>query len=715
MRRPLFGIGLVFFLSTAAALVFGFNFSVAVGLFLLLCSGLSLLLLRRAQRKAVFCLLLTAAVAMGLAAWRQARYIRPVQSLDGRTVYLKGRVSEISYYEQQARYLLEARIPLKDGRVLKTNLQIYASSRLPTGLNEELRGYVSLQLPDAEGKYRWMNLSSGILLAGSFQEEPQLISKEQAERSPGYYVTALREYLMRQNKRMLAPDAAVLVNALLLGQKQELSEELLLDFRRAGIVHLMSVSGFHVSLVAALFMHALRFVGISRRKSGLLALPFILLFVALAGFTASAVRAGLMSALSLIAMAAGERYDPPSALGFAMLTECLCDPFSALSAGFLLSFGACMGILFAGPGLTSRMKAACSGIFRKESPTGKIWELLLDSFGISLAAFLFTLPVQIYLFDTFSLVAPLVSALATPIAALALWLAAVALLLSIFPFLFLPAKLISVLTAALVRLLAGLAALFSSLPFAMLPVHYEFLQWLVILFYLGALVLAFRHAERRTCRLCALLGAGVLAIGMLSAGLLYRGTVQLTVFPGMDAAVLISGKQAALIGFPQTAYQGRVIESYLRDQQVDKLQLALSTSLDNEKAAGTPALFRRYPPRQVVMPAEGRYTENILYALPLGQKVQNRARVEQLEILGVKLQLLPCSCGVGCEFDFGGAKLLKTNENCVIMKSDLQTQGIIRGWTLIKERRDGERMKAFEEAGMFTSYTFRIYQGGESE
>lgn len=710
MRRPLFWMGLVFFLSTAAALLFGFNFSVAVSAFLLLCSGLSLLLVRRFRRETA-CMLLAAAIAMGLCALREVRHLMPLRALDGRTVYLQGRVTEISYYGSRARYLLDAHIPLQGGGQLKTQLPVYTASHLPTALNEELCGYASLQLLEAGGKYRWLNLAEGVVLSGSFREDPKILFGEQVRRTPGYFITALRQYLLRQNERLLPPDAAAIINAMLLGHKQGLSDDLLLDFRRAGILHLMAVSGFHVTLIAALVLHALQMARLSRRVSALLSLPFIALFVALAGFTSSAVRAGLMTGLAMIAAALRRKYDPPSALGFAMLAECLCDPYAALSAGFLLSFLACMGILFAGPKICSWLAGG------KDAPEKPGWgsrffRAAAQSLGISLSAFLFTLPVQIYLFDTFSLSAPLASALAMPAATLGLWLAVFALLIGAIPFLFPIAKLLSLLTALFARLTAEVAALFSALPFAVLPVRYEFIQWLVLLGYLAALILALRHAPKSLCRLCALLGAGVFAAGLVSAKLLYRDTVQLTVFSGMDTAVLVRNNQAAVIGFPNSAYQERVVASYLRDLQISSVELALCTSVDNEKSVGTPALFREYPPRQVVMPSEGRYTENILHALPYGQRVINRARAERLAALGTEITLLPCSCGVGCEIDFGGAKLLKTNEDCVIMKSDGQTQGIIRGWTLIKRRRDGERMKISEQGGERATYTFRIQKGG---
>lgn len=710
MRRPLLGIGLVFFLSTAAALLFGFNFSVAVGLFLLLCSLLSLLLVRRFRRETA-CMLLAAAIAMGLCALREARQLMPLTALDGHTVYLQGRVTEIRYYASRARYLLDARIPLQGGGQIKTRLPVYTPTHLPTALNEELCGYVSLQLLETSGKYRWQNLSEGIVLSGSFQEEPEIHFGGQVQKTPGYLITALRQYLVRQNERLLPPDAAAIINAMLLGDKQSLSEDVLLDFRRAGILHLMAVSGFHVALIAALVLRALGMVGLSRRASALLSIPFIALFVALAGFTSSAVRAGLMTGLAMTAMALHKQYDPPSALGFAMLAECIFDPYAALSTGFLLSFLACMGILFAGPKICSWLVGG------KKAPEnaggwGRLIWAAVQAIGVSLAASLFTLPVQIYLFDTVSLLAPLASALAMPAATLGLWLAVLSLLVGAIPFLFPLAKLLSLLTALFARLTAGVAALFSALPFSVLPVRYEFIQWLVLLAYLCALILALRHAPKSLCRLCALLAAGVFAAGLVSAKLLYRDTVQLTVFSGMDTAVLIRDDQAAVIGFPKSAYQERVVASYLRDLQIRSVELALCTGVDNEEAAGTPALFREYPPRQVVMPSEGRYTENILHALPYGQRVVNRARMTQLAALGTEITLLPCSCGVGCEIDFGGAKLLKTNEECVIMKSDGQTQGIIRGWTLIKRRRDGQRMKISEQDGERSTYTFRIQKGG---
>ncbi len=697
MKRPLFVIGLLVFLSSAAALLFGDNFAAAVSVFLLVCGLLSPLLVKKA-RGTVCLLLAVSALSMANVLARDLLWMRPVRSLAERTVYLEGLVTEVSYREDRAGYLLAARIPLRDGRVLRTDIRLSSASILPVDVGEDLRGYVTLSETDLSGKYRFHSLAEGLLLRGV----PAGIEVSPARETgrAEYRLLRLRQKIRATLRRLLPPREAAMVNALLVGDRSDMGEDLELDFRRAGLTHLTAVSGFHLSLVTLLFAGLLRALGVKKRTSALLSLPVMALFMALAGFTPSVMRAGVMLGLCLIGTCLGKKTDALSSLGLAAAALCLWNPYSALSAGFLLSFSATLGILLLTNPISRWLQRL--GLGRK----------LSGALGVSLAAFLLTLPVMIFLFDTLTLLSPLASLLAMPLATLLLWCALPMLILGQIPFLEPAAQVLAGIARVFARSLEAVAHAFSSLPAAFLPVRYDFVRLLLIVFYAGAVALFFLRAPGRVRRLCALLGAAVFAAGWATAAFAERGTVRVVVFEGVDAALIASGSHASLIGLPDSVYAGRLIDTYCREEGITSLDLALGSTLDNDHAAGAVRLFERLPPSRLILPGTGEYTRALLSKAPAAKKAAAPEEEFTLSTLGAVLTVYPCSCGRACKIEIGGASLLKCNENCVIMKTDLSTQAVIRGDKTERLRED-ETMK-LRTGDSVTTFVFRKGTGGKA-
>lgn len=719
MKRPLFVIGLSFFLSSAAALVFGDNFAFSVGIVLLLAGGLSLLVVKK-HRAAVAAVLFTGAVAAAVVLLQNNMWLRPVSDLADKTVYLEGRVTEIEHGSGNSRYRLEAVIPLQDSaKPVKANVMVYSFTSLSADVNDVLRGYVSLYNPKLEGKYRYRYLADRLLLFGTFHGKIEAVDRDQAPRTVGYYVSALREYLTAQNRKLLPSQEASVVNAMMIGDKSYLDRTVELDFKDSGLVHLMAVSGFHVSLFCALLGGIFRAMKLRRKLANFLCMPFLLLFMAVCGFSSSVLRAGLMMFLCLFAQIFSKRYDALNALGFAMLLICFINPYSALNISFLLSFAATVGIILLAPRLSGfflkRLGYAEEGEGKKEKAgvESRFTRLVVHAFCVSLAAYVFTLPVMLYYFDSFSLIAPIASTLVMPLAMLLLWCQALALLFGALPLLGFIAQIISAFTALLVRMILLLTHFFASLPFSTMPVRYDFLQFLLVIFYIVAILLVAFGASKRTKRLCTVLAAAVLVFGVASAWLLRRGTVDIVSFADVDSVLVISDGKAAMVGFPQSAYGGRAISSYLRARGINELEAAVSTSMDNDAAIGAIGVLQETPARLVAMPTSGQFTEHLLkYARGAETLMVNGEGTIRL-LGGVKLNLIPCSCGCACEIDVNGAKLLKTNQNCVIMNNDYGTQGIIRGWTLVKERVVNPKMKIAYDGDSVTTYTIRKKQEGK--
>lgn len=183
------------------------------------------------------------------------------------------------------------------------------------------------------------------------------------------------------------------INALLLGQRQDISKELIDDYARAGAIHILAVSGLHVGIVLLLLSFILK--PLERLKKGriiklILIVVFLWFFALLAGMSASVVRAVTMFSAVAIGQTTGNKNSIEHSLIFSMFILLLCKPMFLFDVGFQLSYLAVFGIVQIQPKLSHLWKPKFMMIH-------KLWQL----FTVSIAAQLAVLPLSVFYFHQF--------------------------------------------------------------------------------------------------------------------------------------------------------------------------------------------------------------------------------------------------------------------------------------------------------------------------
>ncbi len=145
------------------------------------------------------------------------------------------------------------------------------------------------------------------------------------------------------------PDEQTLIPALVVGDDQGMSEDLVEDFRVSGLTHLAAVSGTNLTLVVGFVLIVARWAGVRARGLIVVGALGVAGFVLLARTEPSVVRAAAMGSVALIGMGSDGRQKGVRALGVAVFALLLFDPWLALSIGFALSALATAGILFLAP------------------------------------------------------------------------------------------------------------------------------------------------------------------------------------------------------------------------------------------------------------------------------------------------------------------------------------------------------------------------------
>ncbi len=230
--------------------------------------------------------------------------------------------------------------------------------------------------------------------------------------SPAYAVQRMREMIRQRFVAALpeAPYLGVLI-ALTVGDQRAIPNSQWLTFNRTGVTHLISISGLHVTMLAALFASLTNWLW-RRSERLMLRLPAqkaaivagwlaALTYALLAGFEVPAQRTLYMLTVLMLALWSGRNFGVSRTLLLALLAVLVLDPWAVLSIGFWLSFGAVALLLLVG---TSRL--------------GKTrgWRLMLTQWGMTQwAVTVGSLPLLLFFFQQFSLVSPLANALAIPL------------------------------------------------------------------------------------------------------------------------------------------------------------------------------------------------------------------------------------------------------------------------------------------------------------
>lgn len=196
--------------------------------------------------------------------------------------------------------------------------------------------------------------------------------------------------------------------ALLLGDKKDLSSEKKKEFSRAGLSHIMAVSGLHVGFIIAPFWLCISFLSrtLFRRLAGVLLLILILfLYAGLTGFSPSVLRASVMAVFICLAKIFRKSSDPVNLTAAAAFVLLMLNPGDLFKVGFQLSFLAVLTILIVLPSvqqvLPYYIRYRWYGI-----PVMTVLVSVVVQLGL--------LPLQLYYFGEISLVSPLSNALFVP-------------------------------------------------------------------------------------------------------------------------------------------------------------------------------------------------------------------------------------------------------------------------------------------------------------
>lgn len=217
-------------------------------------------------------------------------------------------------------------------------------------------------------------------------------------------------YPLRLSKQMkeaiqtaLPERQAGLLNAILFGDRGGILPSDSQSLRKAGLSHLVAVSGMHIGFLSMFF-----YIIIGRRFGTVVSILAILCFIPMAGASPSVIRAAVMYILMAVSFLRYEEVEALNSMAVALILLLAANPFAISSASLLLSFGATLGLLlFCGKLQTKLMQPFEEWNWWLKKPIRAAASVL----SCSLCSMIFTTPVLLTLFGYVTVLAPLTNLL----------------------------------------------------------------------------------------------------------------------------------------------------------------------------------------------------------------------------------------------------------------------------------------------------------------
>lgn len=227
-----------------------------------------------------------------------------------------------------------------------------------------------------------------------YATKQELLLLDQTSTSFLGFIAALRLKIQQSLQQYdFSEDELAVMNALLLGQRQEISKELSDNYSKAGAIHILAVSGLHVGIILLILSFVLK--PLERVNKGkliklVLVIIFLWFFAVLAGMSASVTRAVTMFSAIALGQFFNKRNAVEHSLIFSMFIILLWKPLFLFDVGFQLSYTAVFGIIWVQPVLYQLWKPTFFIV-------DKGWQLI----SVSVAAQLGVLPISLFYFHQF--------------------------------------------------------------------------------------------------------------------------------------------------------------------------------------------------------------------------------------------------------------------------------------------------------------------------
>ncbi|MFQ9768460.1 MAG: DNA internalization-related competence protein ComEC/Rec2 [Clostridia bacterium] len=396
--------------------------------------------------------------------------------------------------------------------------------------------------------------------------------------------------------------------AMILGDTEDLSEELKTDFLDSNLYHILSVSGGQVSNIIIGITILFRLLKIHKKIMDVLCIVILIEFMFLTGLTPSIIRACIMCIISLISGLIIRRYDIANSLGISLLIILMNNPFVINSLSVLLSYFGFLGIIVLGSFTIKEVNKVIKN---------NILRYILNIVISSVAAQIFIFPIILYVFGTISLTFIFSNLLIIPLSTV-ITIIGLFILICPLPIFGVVEQLIEI-TINIVRFFSNIGI---SKIYCIIPNIKEIIIYYIMSIYLYYMlrrdyIYKIKHFFRKYKKIIVLIL--VISIGTL---FIYKNIPKdlyinfIDVGQGDSTLITTQYNKKILIDgggseFGSTFDVGeKTLLPYLLKKKIHKLDYVIISHFDSDHVGGILTILEELNVKQVLIPKQVEYSEN---------------------------------------------------------------------------------------------------------
>lgn len=327
-------------------------------------------------------------------------YINNQNKINEKAVILKGPIEE--------EYIYKYTVKIKTGNYKNKKFIIYVNKQnknlFKYGDLIELKGKYST--PQRARNYKGFDYSKylkTLKIYGTIKIEEANILKEKELNFILININNLKQKMINNANKNLSSKTANLLLGILIGEKDNIQEDIIKSFRTANLSHILAVSGAHTSYIILALTYIVTKSKIPKRIGYIITIIILLLFIIITGASYSVIRACIMSIIIIVAKLCYRKENFTTSICISLLIILFQNPFAINDIGLKLSFMGTIGIIIFNKNITN--------LFIKL----KVKEKIAEALSITCSAQAMIMPITILNFNTVSLTFFISNILAGPL------------------------------------------------------------------------------------------------------------------------------------------------------------------------------------------------------------------------------------------------------------------------------------------------------------
>ena len=297
-----------------------------------------------------------------------------------RSTSLEGKIIDATYYDNYNKYII--RVGLH-----KVLLYDYENYNLKVGMIVTIKGQIkdidTVYTPNAFDYAKYLK-NNHIFYA--------LTIKDYDLVKNSFALGSARQWLINYFDNYYTDISSSFLKALLVGYSKSLDSDFYTSLKDNGTLHLFAISGLHVSFFTSIISKGLEKIKVKERIINIIIIIFLMIYIVITNFTASILRTALMYAIAVLSKKYKLYLSSVDICSISFIILVLINPLNAFNNGFILSYLVSFTIIMV-------------------SPLVKDYRPVIQTFLISVASMLATLPVIININYKINLLSPFINVL----------------------------------------------------------------------------------------------------------------------------------------------------------------------------------------------------------------------------------------------------------------------------------------------------------------